>query len=123
MKQDRLISQECPVEIAMLRIRNKWKIFITYELQSGTRRFNELRRSIPTISQKVLTQNLRSMEEDGLVTRQVFAEVPPRVEYTLSELGSTLTPVIDALADWRTRYQEFAAGKNSPDKTSAASVL
>lgn len=113
MKKEKLVRPECPVETAMLLISNKWKIFVLYELLSGTKRFNELLRAIPSISQKVLTQNLRSMEEDGLVTRRVFAEVPPRVEYTLSELGNTLTPVIDALESWGTRYQEFAEGRSA----------
>lgn len=113
MKKEKQISPACPVETAMLLISNKWKIFVINELQSGTKRFNELLRSIPAISQKVLTQNLRSMEEDGLVIRQVFAEVPPRVEYTLSELGNTLTPVIDALAAWGTRYQEATAERGA----------
>ena len=110
MRKEKLVSPECPVETAMQLISNKWKIFVMYELMSGTKRFKELQRAVPGISQKVLTQNLRSMEEDGLLTRRVFAEVPPRVEYTLSELGGTLAPVIDALQDWGTRYQEFAAG-------------
>ena len=112
MKKEKLVSPECPVETAMQLISNKWKIFVLYELLSGTKRFNQLLHSIPCISQKVLTQNLRSMEEDGLVMRQVFAEVPPRVEYTLSELGNTLTPVIDALQCWGIRYQELNAEKS-----------
>ena len=111
MKKEKPFISECPVETAMLLISNKWKIFVLNELLSGTKRFNELLRAIPSISQKVLTQNLRSMEEDGLVTRQVFAEVPPRVEYTLSELGDSLTPVIDALSAWGTRYREYAESR------------
>lgn len=96
----------------MQLISNKWKIFVLNELLSGTKRFNQLLRSIPSISQKVLTQN-RSMEEDGLVIREVFAEVPPRVEYTLSELGTTLTPVIDSLHRWGTRYQASLTKKDA----------
>lgn len=106
MGKNNIIIPECPVETAMLLISNKWKIFVISELLTGTKRFNELLRGIPSISQKVLTQNLRSMEADGLVTRRVFAEVPPRVEYSLSELGNSLMPVIDALAEWGTRYQK-----------------
>ena len=111
MDKNKLIVPECPVETAMLLISNKWKIFVISELLSGTKRFNELLRGIPSISQKVLTQNLRSMEEDGLVARQVFAEVPPRVEYSLSELGHSLMPVIDALAEWGMRYQSRSKPK------------
>lgn len=96
----------CPVETTMQLISNKWKIFVLRELLNGTRRFNELQKSIANISQKVLTQNLRSMERDGIVIREVFAEVPPRVEYRLSELGITLRPVIDVLGDWGERYKK-----------------
>lgn len=95
----------CPVETAMILIGNKWKIFVLRELLGGTKRFGELQRSIPGISQKVLTQNLRAMEKDGLIVREVFAEVPPRVEYSLSELGDTLTPVISVLAQWGRQYK------------------
>lgn len=109
MRKEKMTTGRCPVETAMLLIGNKWKIFVLRELLNGTKRFNELQRSIASISQKVLTQNLRAMEKDGLVTRQVFAEVPPRVEYTLSELGDTLRPVIDVLFDWGTRYEGLAA--------------
>lgn len=95
----------CPVETAMILIGNKWKIFVLRELLGGTKRFGELQRSIPGISQKVLTQNLRAMEKDGLIVREVFAEVPPRVEYSLSELGDTLMPVISVLAEWGRQYK------------------
>jgi DNA-binding HxlR family transcriptional regulator len=77
----------CPVATIVRLIGNKWKLLIIRNLLAGTQRFNEIRRTIPGISQKVLTDNLRSLEEDGLVTRRIFAEVPPRVEYSLSELG------------------------------------
>lgn len=112
MEKEKNIFEGCPVETAMTLIGNKWKIFVLRELLTGTKRFSELRRSITSISQKVLTQNLRSMEKDGLITREVFAEVPPRVEYRLSDLGDTLRPVIDVLWDWGTRYRELmAAGR------------
>ena len=113
MIKAKAVQPECPVETAMLLISNKWKIFVLYELLGGTKRFNELLRNIPAISQKVLTQNLRSMEQDGLVRRRVFAEVPPRVEYSLSELGGTLNPVIEALNKWGAQYQESAGWKNA----------
>lgn len=97
----------CPVETTVGLISNKWKILILRELLSGTKRFGELRNGIEGISQKVLTQNLRSMEEDGIIGRQVYAVVPPRVEYTLSDLGNTLRPIIDVMAEWGLGYQEM----------------
>lgn len=106
MQNKKMKISECPVETAMLLIGNKWKIFVLRELLSGAKRFGELQRSITSISQKVLTQNLRAMEKDGLISRKVFAEVPPRVEYRLSDLGDTLRPVIDALYRWGMQYRE-----------------
>ncbi|MGI8386887.1 winged helix-turn-helix transcriptional regulator [Robertmurraya sp. P23] len=99
---------ECPVATTVGLIGNKWKLLILRELLSGTKRFGELRNGVPGISQKVLTQNLRSMEEDGIIQRQVYAEVPPRVEYFLSELGNTLKPIIDVMEEWGLGYQEIA---------------
>ena len=81
------IIPACPVEVTLMLISDRWKVLILRDLLSGTKRFGELKKSIGSISQKVLTSNLRSMEEDGLLTRKVYAEVPPRVEYTLTELG------------------------------------
>lgn len=95
----------CPVETTVGLIGNKWKLLILRELLTGTKRFGELRNGLPGISQKVLTQNLRSMEEDGIINRQVYAEVPPRVEYFLSDLGNTLRPIIDVMAEWGIDYQ------------------
>lgn len=95
----------CPVEVTLTLIGNKWQVIIVRELLDGTRRFNELKRSIGGISQKVLTANLRTMEENGLVHRAVFAEVPPRVEYSLTPLGRSLSPVLDALRVWGEHYQ------------------
>lgn len=106
MKKETPELPRCPVETTMQLISNKWKIFILRELLCGTKRFKELQRSVPNISQKVLTQNLRSMEEDGLVDRKVFAEVPPKVEYRLTALGRTLKPVITVMAKWGTKYKE-----------------
>ncbi len=94
----------CPVEITLCLISDKWKILILRDLMDGTRRFGELKKSIGSISQKVLTTNLRSMEADGLVTRKVYAEVPPRVEYTLTEKGRSLHPVLDAMRTWGEEY-------------------
>ena len=95
----------CPVETTLTLIRDKWKVLIIRDLLSGTKRFGELKRSIGGVSQKVLTAQLRQMEADGLLTRTVFPEVPPRVEYTLTRLGHSLKPVLDAMRDWGEAYQ------------------
>lgn len=97
----------CPVETTLTLIGNKWQVLILRDLNlNGTMRFKELQRSIGKISQKVLTTNLRSMEESGIVHREVFAEVPPRVEYSLTELGQSLKPVLDAMWTWGESYKE-----------------
>ncbi|WP_302822713.1 helix-turn-helix domain-containing protein [uncultured Anaerotruncus sp.] len=95
----------CPVETTLLLIGDKWKVMILRDLMTGTKRFGALRRSIPAISQKMLTQQLRAMEADGLVHREVYAEVPPRVEYSLTETGESLRPVLDAMFVWGRQYQ------------------
>lgn len=86
-------------------ISDKWKVLILRDLLDGTKRFSELRRSVGSVSQKVLTANLRQMERDGLVHREVFPEVPPRVEYSLTETGQTLQSVIEAMKNWGTQYK------------------
>ena len=97
----------CPVETTLSLIGNKWQVLILRDLVlNGTMRFKELQRSIGTISQKVLTSNLRTMEDAGLVHREAFPEVPPRVEYSLTETGKTLKPVLDALWAWGESYKE-----------------
>ncbi len=96
----------CPVEITLMMISDKWKILILRDLMDGTKRFGELKKSIGNITQKVLTSNLRSMEESGLLTRTVYAEVPPRVEYTLTETGYSLKSVIDSMIEWGNSYKE-----------------
>lgn len=96
----------CPVETTLLLIGDKWKVLILRDLIDGTKRFNELKKSINSISQKMLTQQLRAMEEDGLVDRKVYAEVPPRVEYSLTETGISLKPILDSLYCWGEQYQE-----------------
>ena len=96
---------DCPVALTVDLIGNKWKLLIVRDLTAGTRRFGQLRRSIGGISQKVLTQNLRDMEAHGLVLRQVYAEVPPRVEYSLTELGKSLNPILDAMRAWGENYK------------------
>ena len=98
---------DCPVATAVQLIGNKWKLLILRNLLVRPRRFNEMLRSIPGISQKVLTDNLRALERDDLITRTVYPEVPPRVEYALSELGETMRPIISALETWGRGYQEI----------------
>ena len=96
----------CPVETTLMLIGDKWKVLILRDLMDGTKRFGELKKSIGTVSQKVLTAQLRDMEEKGLLTRKVYAEVPPRVEYTLTETGYSLKPVLDAMWTWGADYKE-----------------
>ncbi|MFV0399278.1 MAG: winged helix-turn-helix transcriptional regulator [Oscillospiraceae bacterium] len=97
----------CPVATTVGLIGNKWKLLIIRDLLTGTKRFGELRKSVAGISQKVLTDNLRSLERDGLVHRTIYAEVPPRVEYRLSELGDTLRPIMDSMEDWGNSYKQI----------------
>lgn len=96
----------CPVETTLMLISNRWKVLIIRDLLGGTKRFGELKRSVGNISQKVLTANLRTMEESGLLTRKVYPKVPPRVEYTLTETGYSLKPILDAMDAWGTRYKQ-----------------
>jgi len=95
----------CPVEITLALLGNKWKVLILRELFAGTKRFGELSRGVPGISQKMLTQQLRQMEQDNLVQRKIYAEVPPRVEYSLTEIGRSLSPILDAMHKWGTKYR------------------
>ncbi len=97
----------CPVETTLMLIGDKWKVLILRDLMDGTKRFGELKKSIGTVSQKVLTAQLRDMEEKRLLTRKVYAEVPPRVEYTLTETGYSLKPILDAMVVWGTDYKRM----------------
>lgn len=99
----------CPVATAVQLIGSKWKLLILRNLLARPWRFNELRKSLEGISQKVLTDSLRSMEEDGLVTRTVYPEVPPRVEYSLSPLGESMRPIIQAMEQWGAQYKAAKA--------------
>lgn len=96
----------CPVETTLLLIGDKWKVLILRDLIDGTKRFGVLKKSIGLISQKMLTQQLREMEEDGLVQRKVYAEVPSRVEYSLTEDGMSLKPILDSMWAWGNQYKE-----------------
>lgn len=95
----------CPVETTLTLISDKWKVLILRDLLSGTKRFGELKRSVGSVSQKVLTAQLRQMEESGLLIRTVYPEVPPRVEYALTELGYSLKPILDAMQSWGEEYK------------------
>jgi DNA-binding HxlR family transcriptional regulator len=103
---------ECPVETTLSLIGDKWKVLILRDLMVGTKRFGELRKSIGSVSQKVLTSQLRDMEAKDLVHREVFAEVPPRVEYTLTETGRSLKPILDSMSDWGEGYKKQCQTKN-----------
>lgn len=98
---------KCSVETTLALLNNKWKVLIIRDLMNGTKRFGELKQTLGKITQKVLTTNLRSMEEDGLVIRKVFSTLPPKVEYTLSDIGYSLAHVIDAMNDWGSGYKEY----------------
>jgi DNA-binding HxlR family transcriptional regulator len=98
---------ECPVATTVALIGSKWKLLIIRNLLQRPWRFNELRKDLDGISQKVLTDSLRSMEEDGLITRTVYPEVPPRVEYALSDLGKSLKPILDSMVAWGNAYKNM----------------
>ena len=97
---------DCPIETTLTLISNRWKVLILWDLMDGVKRFGELKKLMSGISQKVLTANLRQMEEAGLLTRTVYAEVPPRVEYGLTETGLSLCPVLNAMLTWGREYQD-----------------
>ena len=102
---------DCPVATTINLIGNKWKLLIIRDLLASTRRFGELRKNLEGISQRVLTQNLRELENDGLIKRKVYAEVPPRGEYSLNELGRSLLPIISTMADWGNNYKKTISNK------------
>jgi DNA-binding HxlR family transcriptional regulator len=105
----------CPVETALKVLDNNWKFLIIRDLASGTKRFGELKSSVTNISPKVLTNNLRSMEEDGLLVRKIYAEIPPRTEYTLTPLGKSLVSIIKALGKWGMSFKNGGAGSTDFD--------
>ncbi len=107
MKTKAELLPECPVATTVQLIGNKWKLLIIRNLRMRPWRFNELQKNLDGISQKVLTDSLRSMEADGLITRTVYAEVQPRVEYALSELGETMRPILDAMEVWGNSYKSM----------------
>lgn len=97
----------CPVETTLTLIGDKWKVLILRDLMTGTKRFGELKKCVGNVSQKVLTVQLRAMEANGLVHREVYAEVPPRVEYSLTALGRSLKPILDAMWSWGENYKSM----------------
>ena len=99
----------CPIEAAAEVIGGKWKARILFQLQGGTKRFNELKRQLPGVTQRMLTKQLRELEADQIVYRKVFPEIPPKVEYSLTEFGQTLTPSLKALQDWGLEYLDTLA--------------
>ena len=103
----------CPVEITLSLMADKWKFLIIRDLPTGTKRFGELQKSIGRVSQKVLTNNLRQMEKSGLITRKVYAEVPPKVEYSLTDLGRSLKPILDSMVNWGEDYRKMFSGTPS----------
>ena len=106
MKTKAELLPECPVATTVSLIGSKWKLLIIRNLLTRPWRFNELQRNLEGISQKVLTDSLRSMEADGIITRTVYAEVPPRVEYSLSELGESMRPIIQSMELWGKEYKK-----------------
>ena len=104
---EQMVLPACPVETTLALIGDKWKVLILRDLLPGTKRFGELKKSIGSVSQKVLTAQLRDMEEKGLLTRKVYAQVPPRVEYTLTDTGYSLKPILDAMEAWGTDYKSI----------------
>ena len=104
-EKDRTELPACPVETTLTLIGDKWKVLILRDLMPGTKRFGELKKSVGSVSQKVLTAQLRQMEDSGLLTRRVYPEVPPRVEYTLTETGYSLKPILDSMVVWGESYK------------------
>ena len=126
MEQERMQElPACPVETTLTLISDKWKVLILRDLLQGTKRFGELKKSIGHVTQKVLTAQLREMEASGLLTRKVYAEVPPRVEYTLTELGYSLKPILDAMWTWGEAYKSSRGAEPAqpPAETEAADAL
>ncbi len=109
---------KCPVETSLMMLNSRWKFLILRELLTGTKRFCELKKAVGKITQKVLTSNLREMEDFGIVERKVFPEVPPRVEYTLSDIGYSMALILDAMAEWGSAYKELLKLMEKRNKSS-----
>lgn len=113
MAKSQAVDEQCPVEIGLNILSGKWKLKILWHLSSGTIRFNELQRVLGSITAKTLTQQLRELEEQGIIIRKVFPEIPPKVEYSLSELGTTLQPVFAQLCSWGKTYYSYQVHKET----------
>jgi DNA-binding HxlR family transcriptional regulator len=109
-----LPEQGCPVETTLRVIGGKWKVLILYYLYSETRRFNELRRLLPQVTQQMLTTQLRELERDGVIARRIYPQVPPKVEYSLTDLGRSLEPILLQMVEWGERYQQEAQQAGEP---------
>lgn len=118
-KQKHTAYTNCPVEAGLDLIGGKWKAILLFRVMEGTRRFGELRKLLPNITQRMLTNQLRELERDGLISRKVYAEVPPRVEYSITKFGLTLAPVLTSLKSWAEQHMPSRMGeKNYPVKNS-----
>jgi DNA-binding HxlR family transcriptional regulator len=113
-------STKCPAEITLAVIGGRWKVIILYQLFQGVKRFSELQRAIKGITQKMLTQQLREMERDGIVRRTVYPQVPPKVEYQLTPLGQTLAPVVEEMCKWGLKQSRGAASNGNTGRTKCA---
>lgn len=107
MAKSQAVDEQCPVEVGLNILSGKWKLKILWHLSNGTIRFNELQRLSGNITTKTLTQQLRELEEQGIITRKVFPEIPPKVEYSLSEMGTTLKPILAQLCNWGKLYHNY----------------
>ncbi len=112
MAKSQAVAEQCPIEAGLNILSGKWKLKILWHLSKGTIRFNELQRLLGNITTKTLTQQLRELEEQGIVIRKVFPEIPPKVEYSLSEIGATLKPVLDQLCSWGKSYRAYQNREN-----------
>jgi DNA-binding HxlR family transcriptional regulator len=104
MAKVQFFAGACPVKAVQNIIAGKWKLAIFWQLRQGTKRFNELQKLLPEISQGILTQQLRELERDELIHREVYKEIPPKVEYSLTEIGQSFTPILDAICEWGVGY-------------------
>lgn len=107
MAKSQAVDEQCPMEAGLNILSGKWKLKILWHLSRGTIRFNELQRLLGNITTKTLTQQLRELEEQGVIIRKVFPEIPPKVEYSLSEIGDTLKPILSQLCDWGKKYYTY----------------
>lgn len=108
MNIEKIRNYNCPVEAAMDVIGGKYKALIVYELIGGTRRYNEIQRAVPQATPRMLSKQLKELEEDGVINRVLYPVVPPKTEYSLTELGKTLVPIVEALCKWGEHYFELA---------------